>query len=335
MKVKNILVFLLSLVLFFGLFLLYDGIVYNIAEIESGVSEYSKKIEITSSFDAKIIGVGGETIVVQPIESTPVIGDRIGYYDYIVEASNKYEIVITDVNVETELEVGKILSIVYKYDTDKVNGVSNTYPQGKNQPYWFRKVEKIVESNIDLENMILYNGRVYQKHNLSDKTLDWLELSDEEKAQSEYYPWDLVEKGYFDLLSNVEEWGLISDSGSKYGLPTNFSVDLYQKDFIETDINDDWVYSVDSKFEIQKWNMAKQEWFKVETLYGDKEIDWDDGIEILELDSEIPYGYGINWEWLYGTLPSGENRIKKEIRVDKSEDDYSWRTVYWYFEIKE
>ena len=58
-------------------------------------------------------------------------------------------------------------------------------------------------------------------------------------------------------------------------------------------------------------------------------------IEILELDSEIPYGYGINWEWLYGTLPSGEYRIKKEIRVDKSEDDYSWRTVYWYFEIKE
>ena len=207
---------------------------------------------------------------------------------------------------------------------------------GQGRPILLYKVNKVtdlIDTTQNEEDIILYNGRRYNKHWLCSETLDWLELSDEEKEQSDYYPQDLVEKGYFDLLSNVEEWGFIADVD--FGLSTRVSVDLYQKDFIETELNDDWVYSVDSKFEIQKWNMEKQEWFKVETLYGDKEIDWDDGIEILELDSEIPYGYGINWEWLYGELSKGEYRIKKEIRVDKSEDEYSYRTVYWYFEIKE
>lgn len=330
MKMKNIIVFLLSIVLFLGLFLLYDSLMYDKAIVDAGLSEYSKIVDKSMYFEAIIEEVGEDYLIVKPTESTPALGESSkGFYKYLLESSQDYKFELENVEVDCELSVGRIVNISYTYTAGM-----DSFGQGR--PILLYKVNKVtdlIDTTQNEEDIILYNGRRYNKYWLCSETLDWLELSDEEKAQSDYYPQDLVKKGYFDLLSNVEEWGLIADVG--FGLSTRVSVDLYQKDFIETDINDDWVYSVDSKFEIEKWNMAKQEWFKVETLYGDKEIDWDDGIEILELDSEIPYGYGINWEWLYGELSKGEYRIKKEIRVDKSEDEYSYRTVYWYFEIKE
>ena len=116
-----------------------------------------------------------------------------------------------------------------------------------------------------------------------------------------------------------------------FALPTNISIDIYQEDFILTTENDNWVYSTDGRFEIQKFDIETQEWYKIETLYGDKEIPWDEGVEVFELDSEVPYGYGINWEWLYGKLPKGEYRIKKEIKVDKAEDDHSWESIWVFF----
>ena len=329
MKMKNIIVFLLSIVLFFGLFLLYDFLMYDKAIVDAGLSEYSKKVDKSMYFEAIIEDITEEMIVVKPTESVPILGENKFYYEYLLESSQNYYFYIEDVEIDCELEIGKIVSISYTY-------TAGMDAFGRNRPILLHKVNKVtdlIDTTQNEEDIILYNGRRYNKHWLCSETLDWLELSDEEKENSEYYPKDLVEQGYFDLLSNIEEWGLRTRVGGVY--PTQMSVDIYQKDFIETELNNDWVYSVDSKFEIEKFNMVRQQWFKVETLYGDKEIPWDDGVEILELDSEVPYGYGINWEWLYGELPKGEYRIKKEIRVDKSENDYSWRTVYWYFEIKE
>ena len=320
MKMKNILVFLLVVVISFVLFIVYDNIVYDRALVTAGLSEYSKMEEMSMYFEALIIDATDEYLVIKPTESIPALGDNKGYYKYLLEASQEYQFDLENVEIDTELSVGKIVGVAYTY-------TSGMNVMGANRPIILNKVKRVdaFDATQNPNDIILYNGRRYDKSYLSEETLKWLELSEEAKEKSEYYPQDLVDNGYFDLLSNIEEWGVGTKLGVVY--PTSISIDIYQEDFISTVLNDNWVYSVDSKFEIEKFNRERQKWFKVDTLYGDKEIPWDDGIEILELDSEIPYGYGINWEWLYGELSKGDYRIKKEIRVDKSEDEYSCRVI--------
>ena len=64
-----------------------------------------------------------------------------------------------------------------------------------------------------------------------------------------------------------------------------------------------------------------------------EDIVWDTKEWIIENNAVSTID--IDWKWLYGELPAGEYRIQKEIENLKAEDDYSWRTVYWYFELKD
>ena len=85
MKIKNILVFLVSIVLFFGLFLLYDYLMYDKAIVDAGLSEYSKKVDKSMYFEAIIEEVGEDYLIVKPTESTPALGESSkGFYKYLL-----------------------------------------------------------------------------------------------------------------------------------------------------------------------------------------------------------------------------------------------------------
>ena len=42
----------------------------------------------------------------------------------------------------------------------------------------------------------------------------------------------------------------------------------------------------------------------------------------------------IDWEWLYGTLPTGKYRLGKEIMDFRGPGDYDTQIIYAEFEIK-
>ena len=199
---KKILVFLLTLIISLGLFLLCDFISYESAMITAGLSEQSEIKGVNIGVEVEIVEIYEDSLVVRPTMSVPVLDSEKGYYEYLFESSNEYKMSLDGVSVNCELWVGKIVRIVYTYR----DGVENIIPMGKNNPYNLYGVTEINDIAGDIEDIVLYNGRRYDRYRLSEETLNWLELSDEEKEKSEYYPQDLVDGGYFDLLSNIEEW---------------------------------------------------------------------------------------------------------------------------------
>jgi len=47
----------------------------------------------------------------------------------------------------------------------------------------------------------------------------------------------------------------------------------------------------------------------------------------------VPMSDTINWEWLYGTLPKGHYRLKKEIMLYRAPGDFDKATVTAEFDI--
>ena len=83
MKKKEILVFIITLIVFFGLFLVYDCLAYDRAMITAGLSEYSKLVDKSMFFEAIIVDKTDDTLVVRPTQSVPALGiDNKGYYEY-------------------------------------------------------------------------------------------------------------------------------------------------------------------------------------------------------------------------------------------------------------
>lgn len=73
-------------------------------------------------------------------------------------------------------------------------------------------------------------------------------------------------------------------------------------------------------------------WVEVEHIPSEYEISWDLVARIIERESTTTWD--INWEFLYGELPTGEYRIGKEITNFRGPGDYDKETLYAGFEIK-
>ena len=167
-----------------------------------------------------------------------------------------------------------------------------------------------------------------QTSRLSEETIQWLELSEEEKLKSEYVPKDL-NNGRFEMAYEVLDWGVemyVTDVTPK-GLNLIFT----QEDFISTIDNDNWEYSMSSNFVLEK--LEYKNWYSVKTKYKGEEIPWSSDIQIIEMNN--PEGYYINWEWVYGELKPGTYRIVKELKVLKEPFDYQFRKVNQIFTIEE
>lgn len=320
---KKILVFLLCLFLLIGLFFCYDKLVYEKAMFDAGLTENSEVEEIGCLLEVRIVGLNENSVLVKPTQDYPYYFDVVGCYEYMFYASDILEIDLNTTEVNCELFVDKVVDIVYVHS----KGTTGT------NPIYLNKVEEITDIGVavgmesDWTQIISYKGRRFEKSRLSEETLKWLELSEEEKVNSEYQPKDL-KNGRFEMEYEVLDWGVemnVVDVSS-----TGLNLVFTQEDFISTTENDNWEYSMTSYFKIER--LQYKEWYPVKTKYKTDEIPWSSDIQIIDMNNIE--GYRINWEWLYGELKPGTYRIVKELKVLRGLHDYTFRKVNQMFTIE-
>lgn len=77
---------------------------------------------------------------------------------------------------------------------------------------------------------------------------------------------------------------------------------------------------------------TEDQWTLVETLKLKYDIAWTS--EAWKIAKDGSTEWNVNWEWLYGELPSGSYRIGKNIMDFRATGDYDTIDYYAYFEIK-
>lgn len=82
-----------------------------------------------------------------------------------------------------------------------------------------------------------------------------------------------------------------------------------------------------SKYELEK--KIEEQWILVEPIQDS--IAWNDDAWIININDNTEWE--IEWEWLYGTLPSGNYRISKEVSDFRKTGDYDTYIYYAEFEI--
>lgn len=81
-------------------------------------------------------------------------------------------------------------------------------------------------------------------------------------------------------------------------------------------------------------------WYELEVLTDGKwkqapiyaEVCWEDIAWVIPPDEVMQWE--VNWTWIYGTLPSGDYRISKEIMDFRQSGDYDTCRSYAYFTIE-
>ena len=66
---------------------------------------------------------------------------------------------------------------------------------------------------------------------------------------------------------------------------------------------------------------------------NEKEVAWTSEAWLIPMNDEVEKE--VNWEWLYGKLPSGNYRIGKGVMDFRGPSDYDSAMYYAEFEIKE
>ena len=171
-----------------------------------------------------------------------------------------------------------------------------------------------IKANKILKETITYNGKEYEKAELCNDTLKWLELSEEERTLSSYFPPEFMK---FD-----EKWGVsltvenLTSSGATIkciqsgGEPTG---ELH----------------TGSWYILENW--TQENGWKEMPYVIDGEIGWNDIAWIIPMEDTVELE--VNWEWLYGKLPVGKYRIGKSITDFRETGDYDTATYFVEFKI--
>ncbi len=166
-------------------------------------------------------------------------------------------------------------------------------------------------------DLIEYNGRIYKKSELSDATLQWLELSEQERMLSSYFPPEFMvfaEKwGVTLTATNITPTGLTLQCTQSGGRPTG---DL----------------QTGSWYVLETWTQ-QDGWQQVNYRPQEYEPMWTQEAWTIPINDTCEWK--VNWEWLYGQLPEGKYRIGKEITDFRGTGDYDATIYYAEFEITE
>ena len=164
------------------------------------------------------------------------------------------------------------------------------------------------------EDTITYNGRVYKKSDLSDAALQWLELPEQERLLSSYFPPELIvfEETWGITLGveDIKSTGLTLNCTQSGGEPTG---DLH---------TGGW-------YVLEMW--TKEYGWEQVPCYA--EVMWTQEAWMIPMNDSCKWE--VNWEWLYGELPEGKYRIGKEITDFRGTGDYDSAIYYAEFEITE
>ena len=168
------------------------------------------------------------------------------------------------------------------------------------------------ETEFFLEETITYNGKEYKKSELCNATLKWLELSELERSYSSYFPPEFM------ILD--EPWGItltVEDITS-----TGLTIVCTQSGGKPTGR-----LQTGSWFILETW--TKENGWKEVPLF--MEVAWtEEAWSIPQNDSTL---WEVNWEWLYGVVPSGKYRIGKRIMDFRSSGDFDNAVYYAEFII--
>ena len=162
---------------------------------------------------------------------------------------------------------------------------------------------------------ITYNGKEYLVSELCNATLQWLELSDQERMLSSYFPPEFVSFvdtwGVSLTVENITPTGIIIKCTQSGGNPTG-------------------ELQTGSWYILQEWTQ-EYGWVEVDNLPLEYELAWTQEAWIIPMNDTCEWE--VEWEWLYGSLSEGKYRIGKEITDFRETGDYDEAIYYAEFEI--
>ena len=166
------------------------------------------------------------------------------------------------------------------------------------------------------DDTIEYNGKKYLKSELSEATLNWLALSEQERLLSSYMPPEFV--------TLQEDWGITLEAEDI--TPGGLTIRCTQSGG-----NPTGELNTGSWYIVENWTQENG-WKEVDYVIKDN-IGWT--MEAWLIPANSTSEWEVDWEWLYGKLPVGKYRIGKEIMDFREPGDYDKAIYYAEFEITE
>ena len=166
------------------------------------------------------------------------------------------------------------------------------------------------------DDTIEYNGKKYLKSELSEATLNWLVLSEQERLLSSYMPPEFV--------TLQEDWGITLEAEDI--TPGGLTIRCTQSGG-----NPTGELNTGSWYIVENWTQENG-WKEVDYVIKDN-IGWT--MEAWLIPENSTSKWEVDWEWLYGKLPVGKYRIGKEIMDFREPGDYDKAIYYAEFEITE
>ena len=171
-----------------------------------------------------------------------------------------------------------------------------------------------LETDIQKET-ITYNGKEYDKSQLCNATLEWLELSEKDRMLSSYFPPEFM---IFD-----EKWGVTLTAEDI--TPTGITITCTQSGG-----NPTGELQTGSWYILETW--TREYGWKQMPYIIEGEIGWNDIAWMIPMEDSVEWE--VNWEWLYGAIPSGKYRIGKSITDFRGSGDFDNAIYYAEFEIE-
>ena len=168
--------------------------------------------------------------------------------------------------------------------------------------------------DIEVEETITYNGKEYKKSELCDATLQWLELSEQERMLSSYFPPE------FRIFE--ETWGI--NLTAENITSTSATIKCVQSGGEPTG-----ELHTGSWFIIENW--TEENGWKEMPYVVEGDIAWTEEAWMINTDDVCEWD--INWEYLYGAIPEGKYRIGKEIMDFRGPGDFDKAIYYAEFII--
>ena len=255
----------------------------------------------TFEFEAEIIGVQENSILVIPVDGSSELN-----------SSDRISVALTSVQVPFNLIEGQTVKIVYD------GMIAESYPA---QILNIFSIELI--SDIHNDDIIIFDGQEFNKSELSEETLKWLKLSEEERMLSSYFPSDLynVSSRPADLDNRQEEWGV--ELSASNVTPSGLTIICNQSGGNALELTTGSFYTIQ--------RLEDGGYINVEYLPQEYDVGWTSEAWIIQKDNTT--AWDVNWEWLYGQLPIGEYRIGKEIMNFRGPGDYDTEIIYAHFSI--
>ena len=167
----------------------------------------------------------------------------------------------------------------------------------------------------EVEETITYNGKEYIKSELCDATLQWLELSEQEKMFSSYMPPE--------FMIFEETWGITLTAETV--TPTSATIKCTQSGGEPTG-----ELQTGSWYILETWTQENG-WREMPYVI-DGEIGWTAEAWMIPMNGTCEWE--VNWEWLYGTIPAGKYRIGKELMDFRGPGDFDKAIYFVEFSIE-